>query len=255
MRQDFTEVYDQAVEKYGPALIGAPNAVRAPITDFDKANMAAVAGMCANPANATACAGGVPNYSVGILAGLTNKYMNRGRTMIDGFDIDAHARFDLGGYGKLNLGSSATIMNRNAYNGDDGYGFSQNYVGYYGNPKLRANLNVGWQYGDFSSNLFVNYTGGTKWAYDKNDALSNNPQTCTATGVAVAPNNCGGAPAFKTVNLSLAWTPIKDLRLGMNIKNVLNTKPFFDPYGWEGYNHSLNLFGRVISVSASYKFM
>lgn len=254
VRQDFTEVYDQAVEKYGPALIGAPNAVRAPITDFDKANIAAVASMCANPANATACAGGVPTYSVGILAGLTNKYMNRGRTMIDGFDVDAHARFDLGAYGKLNLGSSATIMNRNAYNGDDGYGFSQNYIGYYGNPKLRANLNLSWQYGDFTSSLFVNYTGGTKWAYDKNDALTNNPQTCNAAGVAVEPRHCGGAPAFKTVNLSLGWTPIKDLRLGMNIKNVLNTKPFYDPYGWEGYNHALNLFSRVVSVSASYKF-
>ena len=174
--------------------------------------------------------------------------------MIDGFDVDAHARFDLGTYGKLNLGSSATIMNRNAYNGDDGYGFSQNYIGYYGNPKLRANLNLSWQYGDFTSSVFVNYTGGTKWAYDKNDALNNNSQTCKAAGVAVEPTHCSGAPAFKTVNLSLGWTPIKDLRLGMNIKNVLNTKPFYDPYGWEGYNHALNLFGRVVSVSASYKF-
>ncbi|MFZ6800814.1 TonB-dependent receptor plug domain-containing protein [Undibacterium sp. Di24W] len=255
VRQDFTEVYDQAVEKYGPALIGAPNAVRAPITDFDKANMAAVASMCANAANAAACAGGVPKYSVGILAGLTNKYMNRGRTMIDGFDIDAHARFNLGTYGKLNFGSSATIMNRNAYNGDDGSGFSQNYVGYYGNPKLRANFNVDWQYGDFTSSVFVNYTGSSKWAYDKNDEEHNNPQSCTAADVAVAPNNCGGAPAYKTVNLGLGWTPVKDLRLGLNIKNILNTKPFYDPNGWEGYNHGLNLFGRVISVSASYKFM
>lgn len=254
VRQDFNEVYDQAVEKYGPALIGAPNAVRSPITDFDRANMAAVAGMCANPANAAACAGGVPKYSVGILAGLTNKYLNRGQTLIDGFDIDAHARFNLGAYGKLNFGTSATIMNRNAYNGDDGSGFSQNYVGYYGQPKLRANLNADWHYGNFISSVFVNYTGGSKWAYDKNDEKKNNPQSCTAADVAVAPNHCGGAPAFKTVNLSLAWTPIKDLRLGLNIKNVLNTKPFYDPNGWEGYNHALNLFGRVVSVSASYKF-
>jgi len=44
------------------------------------------------------------------------------------------------------------------------------------------------------------------------------------------------------------------LNLGLNIKNVLNSKPYYDPNGWEGYDHSLNLFGRVYSLSASYKF-
>ncbi|MFA9274959.1 MAG: hypothetical protein ACEQSE_08805 [Candidatus Aquirickettsiella gammari] len=36
-----------------------------------------------------------------------------------------------------------------------------------------------------------------------------------------------------------------------NIKNILNAKPFYDSYGWDGYNHSFILFGRVLSVSAS----
>lgn len=258
VRQDFNQVYDEAVEKYGPALIGAPNAVRAPITDNDKSTMAAVAAMCANAANAAACAGGVPQYSVGILAGLTNKYLNRGRTIIDGFDIDAHAHFTLGEFGKLNLGTSATIMNRNTYNSDDGYGFTQNYVGYYGAAKLRANLNADWQYRDVVTSVFVNYTGRSKWAYDINDEENNNPTTCTAGDVAMPANLCGGTPAHYTVNLGVNWTPNwvanKDLRLGLNIKNVLNKQPYYDPNGWEGYDHGLNLFGRVLSVSASYKF-
>lgn len=38
---------------------------------------------------------------------------------------------------------------------------------------------------------------------------------------------------------------------GLNIKNILNTKPFYDSYGWDGYNHSFILFGSVFSVSAS----
>lgn len=254
IRQDFSQVYDQAVEKYGPSLIGAPNAVRAPITDFDKATMAAVTAMCANPANAAPCAAGVPKYSVGILAGLTNRYLNRGRTLIDGFDLDARARFDLGHFGKLQLGSSATIMNRNAYNYDDGEGYSQNYVGYYGNPQWRANLNADWRYADIVTSVFVNYTGGSKWAYDKHDEENNNATSCTAADVAVEPRHCSGAPAYKTVNLSVNWTPSKNLRLGLTVKNALNTQPFYDPNGWEGYNHALNLFGRVVSLSAHYKF-
>ena len=254
VRQGFREVYDEAVEKYGPSLIGAPNAVRAPITDADKANMAAVQAMCANPANAAACAGGIPKYSVGILAGLTNKYMNRGRTLIDGFDFDAHARFDLGGYGRLSFAGSATIMNRNAYNGDDGGGFSQNYVGYYGNPKVRANLSGSWKYQNFDASLFVNYSGASKWAYDKNDEENNNPASCTAADVALPNNLCAGVPAYYTMNLGLGWEPTKNLRLALNVKNLQNKQPYYDPNGWEGYSHSSNLFGRVMSISANYKF-
>lgn len=254
VRQDFTQVYDDAVEKYGPSLIGAPNAVRAPITDNDKANMAAVVAMCNKPANATLCAAGVPSYSVGILAGLVNQYMNRGRTLIDGFDIDAHARFNLDSFGKLNLGTTATIMNRYAYNGDDGGGFTQNYIGYYGNPKLRASFHANWAYQSVVTSLFVNYTGSSRWAYDKNDEANNNPSTCTAADVALPANLCGGVPAHYTVSLGVNWTPIKDMRVGINVKNLLNKQPYYDPNGWEGYDHSLNLFGRVLSLTMSYKF-
>jgi outer membrane receptor protein involved in Fe transport len=102
--------------------------------------------------------------------------------------------------------------------------------------------------------MFVNYTGSSKWAYDNVDELNNNPETCTAGDVAMPANLCKGVPAHYTVNLGVNWTPSKNLCLGLNVKNVLNKQPYYDPNGWEGYYHSLNLFGRVLSVSASYKF-
>ncbi|MCV2359897.1 TonB-dependent receptor [Paucibacter sp. TC2R-5] len=254
IRQDFQELYDQYAEKYGPTLAGAPGVIRSPITDTDRSNVAAAAAMCANPANAAACTGKPLNYSVGLLAGMSNSYLNRGRTLVDGFDIDARGRFSLGEMGRLNLGIAATIMNRNKHDDALGDGFSQNYVGYYGQPKYRATFNADWRFQNFGSSLFVNYTGGTKWAYDKTDEENNNPTSCTAADVALPANLCGGAPAFYTVNLGFNWEPIKTLNLGLNIKNVLNKQPEYDPNGWEGYNHAQNLFGRVFSVSASYKF-
>ena len=61
-------------------------------------------------------------------------------------------------------------------------------------------------------------------------------------------------PAHHTVNMGLAWTPTKDLRLALNVKNVTDRKPYYDPNGWEGYDHGLNLFGRVYNVAVSYRF-
>jgi outer membrane receptor protein involved in Fe transport len=253
VRQDFNQLFTELVDKYGPGLAGTSQAIRNDLTDADRANMAAVATMCANPANAAACSGALPKYSVGNLGGLINSYSNRGRTLLDGFDIDARARWSLGGYGKLGTGAAFTIRKRETYNYDDGSGFSGNYVGYYDSPRLRATLNADWSYQNFVTSLFVNYTGKAKWAYGDYDT-DNTPENCTAAGVAMPENLCAGQPPYTTVNLGFNWKPIKNLDLGLNIKNVTNKMPYYDPNGWEGYNHQHNLFGRTFTLSANYKF-
>ena len=125
--------------------------------------MAAVAAMCANPANAGVCAGGVPKYSVGNLGGLINSYSNRGRTLMDGVDIDARTRFALGDWGKLSTGIAATIRKRDTHDGEDGSDIKGNTVGYYDSPRYRATVNADWSYRNFVSSVFVNYSGKTRW--------------------------------------------------------------------------------------------
>ena len=253
VRQDFNQMFTELVDQYGPGLAGTDKAIRNDLTDADRANMAAVATMCANPANAAACAGPLPTYSVGNLGGLINSYLNRGRTLVDGFDIDARTRVGLGDYGRLNLGAALTIRHRETYDYEDGSGFSGNYVGFYGSPRLRGTFNADWIYRNFTTSLFVNYTGKTKWAYGDYDT-DNTPEKCQAAGVSLPENLCDEAPSFTTVNLGFNWKPMKNLNLGLNIKNVLDKRPYYDPNGWEGYNHSQNLFGRQYAFSASYKF-
>lgn len=253
VRQDFNQLFTQLVEKHGPALTGTSQAIRNPLSDADRANMAAVATMCANPANAAACTGTLPKYSVGNLGGLINSYSNRGRTLLDGFDIDARARWSLGEYGKLGTGAALTIRKRETYNYDDGGGFSGNYVGYYDSPRLRGTLNADWAYRNFTTSLFINYTGKSKWAYGEYDT-DNTPEKCTAAGVSMPENLCGGQPSYTTANLGFNWKATKQLDVNLNIKNVTNKMPYYDPNGWEGYNHAQNLFGRTFALSASYKF-
>ncbi len=230
---------------------------RFPITDADRANLAQLADMCANAAaSGVTCPATLPTYSVGNVASVIGQYKNRGRTLVDGFDIDARSRFSLGTYGKLNIGLAATIARRNQgwYGEDTGWDYG-NYVGYYGNPKLRATLNADWTYGQVTTSFFVNYTGRTKWAWDHFDAVDNNPETCTASYIAVSPGQCDGVPAWWTANLSVNWKPNQHVHVGFTVKNLFNRLPFYDPNSFLGdaSDYTSN-YGRVFSINVGYKF-
>jgi outer membrane receptor protein involved in Fe transport len=229
---------------------------RFPITDADRANLAALAAMCADPASGVSCPTTLPTYSVGNVASVVGQYRNRGRTLVDGFDIDARSRFSLGRWGSLNLGVAATIARRNEFYVDSELGwFYGNSVGYYGNPKVRATLNADWAYGDFTTSLFVNYIGRTKWAYDQTD-VDNLPGSCTAYYVPVDPKDCNGAPAWWTANLGVTWKPIENVKVGFGIKNLFNRLPFYDPNSFSGgASDYASLLGRSYSLSLSYKFL
>ena len=223
---------------------------RFPITETDQANLAALAAMCADPASGVTCPGTLPSYSTGNVASVIGQYKNRGRTLVDGFDIDARSRFDLGDYGDLNIGVAATIARRNMYNFDDGSGwYYGNFVGYYGNPRLRATLNADWSYGEVTTSFFVNYVGKTKWAWDKYDAIDNNAETCTGGYVAVSPGDCDGVPAWWTANLGLNWKPDDHWHVGFTLKNLFNRMPFYDPNDWMTYSGYASHPGRRYSFS------
>lgn len=229
---------------------------RFPITDSDRANEAALAAMCADPASGVACPGTLPTYTVGNVSSVIGQYKNRGRTLVDGFDVDARGRFDLGEWGGLNIGVAATIANRNMYNSDDGSGwYYGNLVGYYGNPRLRATFNTDWSLKNWTTSLYVNYVGKTKWALEQIDAQDNNTETCTGGYVDVSPSQCDGAPSWWTTNLGVSWRPTEKLTVGITVKNVFNRLPFYDPNDFMSFSSAYaNNYGRIYSLTAGYKF-
>jgi outer membrane receptor protein involved in Fe transport len=228
---------------------------RFPITETDLANEAAVAAMCADPASGVTCPGTLPTYSTGNVSSVIGQYKNRGRTLVDGFDVDARSTFDLDEWGRLNIGVAATIARRNMYNSDDGSGwYYGNFVGYYGNPRLRATLNTDWNYKNWTTSFYVNYVGKTKWAWDQIDALDNNAETCTGGYVDVAPSQCDGAPSWWTANLGVSWKPTEKLTVGVTVKNLFDRLPFYDPNDWMSFSGHTNNFGRSYSLMLNYKF-
>ncbi|MEK0267623.1 TonB-dependent receptor [Stenotrophomonas rhizophila] len=232
------------------------SSTRSPITESDRANLAALAAMCADPASGVACPGTLPGYSVGNVASVVGQYKNRGKTLIDGFDIDARSRFSLGEWGNLNVGVAATIANRNrSYLDDEGGWYYGDLVGYYNNPRLRATLNADWSYKQVTTSVFVNYVGGTKWALQQIDEEDNNPQTCTAGYLPVEQSKCDGAPSWWTANLSVAWRPDAHWNVGFTIKNLFDRLPFYDPNSFLGDSSDYaTIFGRGYSLTVGYKF-
>jgi outer membrane receptor protein involved in Fe transport len=228
---------------------------RFPITETDRANEAALAAMCADPASGVTCPTVLPTYSVGNVSSVIGQYSNRGRTLIDGFDVDARSRFGLGEWGRLSIGVAATIARRNMYNSDDGSGwYYGNFVGYYNNPRLRATFNTDWSYKNWDTSFYVNYVGKTKWAWDRIDAQDNNEETCTGGYLDLEPAKCDGAPSWWTANLSVNWKPIEKLTVGVNVKNLFNKLPFYDPNDWMNFPGYTNNFGRIYSFNVSYTF-
>ena len=232
------------------------SSTRSPITESDRANLAALAAMCADPASGVACPGTLPGYSVGNVASVVGQYKNRGKTLIDGFDIDARSRFSLGEWGNLNIGVAATIANRNrSYLDDESGWYYGDLVGYYNNPRLRATLNADWSYKQVTTSVFVNYVGGTKWALQQIDEEDNNPQTCTAGYLPVEQSKCDGAPSWWTANLSVAWRPDAHWNVGFTIKNLFDRLPFYDPNSFLGDSSDYaTIFGRGYSLTVGYKF-
>ncbi|MCD9032087.1 TonB-dependent receptor [Luteimonas sp. Y-2-2-4F] len=228
---------------------------RSPITDTDLANLAALAAMCADPASGVTCPGTLPTYSVGNVSSVVGQYRNRGRTLVDGFDVDLRSRFPLGDWGRLNVGLAATIARRNeTYLDDESGWYYGNTVGYYNNPRLRATLNADWTYREFTTSLFVNYVGPTKWAWDRIDEQDNNAGTCTGGYLPVAPGQCEGAPSWWTANLGLAWKPSDRVNVGFTVKNLFDRLPFYDPNDWMSFSGYANNFGRSYSLTVGYKF-
>lgn len=229
---------------------------RNPISDADRANVEALAAMCADPASGVVCPGTLPGYSVGNVSSVVGQYKNQGRTLVDGFDIDARSRFSLGDFGSLNIGMAATIARRKQYYIDDvSRWYYGNTIGYYNNPRLRATLNADWIYRQVTTSVFVNYVGTTRWAYDQVDAEDNNPETCTASRLPVNPAQCDGVPSWWTANLSVGWRPDDHWTLGVTVKNLFNRLPFYDPQGFAGDSSDYaSIYGRSYSLQLGYRF-
>ncbi|MBV1776835.1 TonB-dependent receptor [Burkholderiaceae bacterium DAT-1] len=260
IQQDATVVLADALEKYGKSVQSVPGVfLRAPKSLADADIESIVARLCKG--NPGACPV-VPTYTLGKLAGVTNSFINQGKSLVDGFDVSANARWNLGEAGNLSFNWQATYKNRNKITDPEGQ-WSDNAVGTYMMPRLTSTFAVNWGKREYNASLMANYVGpqalrgvgasgeSMSW-FDPSwepDSCANNP----TSNESICKN---GLPSSTYWTLNLGWQPVRNLNLNLNMQNLLDHRPAYDPrggYGANGYEY-LGLYGRIVRLSAGYKF-
>lgn len=140
--------------------------------NYDYRNLIA-AGLNAQAIVDSECVNGhyVPNPSVtragGVLQQVNSAFVNVGKVVTDGVDIDGLYATPLYGWGGLKLGVDATYVHKfDVYNADGSVSndvgsrnFNNNFAPM---PQWRGTIYAGWTMGNSSANLAVHYTEGYK---------------------------------------------------------------------------------------------
>lgn len=201
---------------------------------------------------------GMPNS--GPIQAAIRQFFNLAETRTSGIDLDASLTTSLGSMGKLNTTISGTYLL--SYE----YAVAKtdplvDHVGTYGGPsdalpRFRGNLTSTWNYGPFSMLGRVNYVHG--W-FEGAGGSEEQGGGCFFPASRLTSPDCRVKP-WTTLDLGLTYTGIKNLRMGLLVRNIQNKQAPFDPdYSSttsRGFNPNYhNPLGRYYTVNLSYKFM
>lgn len=205
------------------------------------ANESATSGIYANRVIRGAATGdGLP----GPIQALRDFFFNGGKTEINGFDADLRWNFGLGQWGKLSNRLAGTYYG-NYKQAPDPTSDLIDYAGWQV-PRVRAQGSTNWEFRDWDVGLIGNYVRGYNVSYDPRYA-------CTDVNPFV-PTVCRVGSNF-TVDSSIQYRGIKNLTLGLLVRNVANRKPPLDPISSYGVNFDNFAYqGRYYTVTANYQF-
>ncbi|OWQ86867.1 hypothetical protein CDN99_19350 [Roseateles aquatilis] len=185
-------------------------------------------------------------WQAGQITSLLLQYENFGKTETSGVDIDVKGRVASGSFGTLNLGLAATYALSYKQWDIDANTWRPNQVGFYQQPRLKAVLSATWNSGPWTSGVRFNYTSKTSLNQDETDVSAWGDAACQAR---LKP---GALPCFIDEDLrtdfSLAYTGFKNLRLSLNINNLMGEQRPVNLR--DGYS----LRPRSYKVGASYDF-
>jgi iron complex outermembrane receptor protein len=214
--------------------------------------------------------------SVGTIAYATSGYVNAGKTLTTGAELDLRARHKFGDLGtlrgELNLTHMISYQITNAGTtielaGTHGPGVIS---GNTGNPKNRANLTLGWDKGPMALTATVNWVDSFS-ALDPAQGARGLDCSNVAINVgnrnyffgSTTPSQFCRIPSFATTDLNLTYKLSDNLTLRGSILNLFDKAPPIDvaTYGNSGaltaYNASLHqagAVGRFFTVGVNYQF-
>lgn len=185
-------------------------------------------------------------FPVGPIRNISTQYANLGKTRVSGMDLDVASKWQLGAWGRLNLGLE--LNQQFDYRGWDSFDntYTENYVGHRGVPRTSAVLKSSWERGAWMAGARVNFTSATTLAWGSLDS-NNTIDGCADRGVAA---DACGISSDTTVDFWGQYKGWKNTTVSMNIYNLLDRKSPVQLLP----NSALPLRGRSLMVTAEVAF-
>ncbi len=235
-----------------------------------------------NPVNFVLDANGKPIQGTGPLLMIKEPWLNKGSLEVAGIDLELRYRKKLGSWGAISTRLNTTYTDE--YRIAELKGDTENNVAggrsnlmdwklttAIDNPRWKSSMSGSWHLGAHGVNASLNYVGRVSLKravdgpvayaasfchYGAKQASDAAPDRSTTNLLYEAYYPECAVNSWTTVGLGYTYTGIRNLTLGINIRNLLDTKAPYDPgYTSSGYNTDLhNGTGRYFTLRASYKF-
>jgi iron complex outermembrane recepter protein len=198
--------------------------------------------------------------TAGPLASITNRFENFSKTKTSGIDIGMSS--DIGTpIGKLGLDLNATyLINYQAFSTTrNSYGY--NLAGRYGYSRLAASFSAALKTGSLTNGFRVRYASGTSLVADIADTETGIWTTAGCLENFGIPASECRVGASTLVDYFFSYEGIKNLTVGVNIRNIFNEQPETDVRGlFEGGGFIIptneeEARRRTLRLTLSYKFL
>ncbi|WP_440026132.1 TonB-dependent receptor [Chromobacterium amazonense] len=169
-------------------------------------------------------------------------YINSGKTVTSGLDIDIQYELSLGSYGKLNFREQQSRI-LSFQNTQQASAPLQENVDYASMPRWKNLFTVDYRFDKYSATVVTRTYAGYKNLYSPD---------YTNTSAAIPQR----VPSYTAFDVNMSVRPIKKLKIDGGIRNIGNrTPPYATGAGVETFSGpSTDLWGRTYYVSAEYKF-
>ncbi len=242
-----------------------------------------------NPLNLLRDTDGNPIPGTGPLLFIRLPWTNQGATEVQGLDLDAAYRRNLGQWGAFSAKLSSSYLYRYTLAQQAG-DVEHNLAGYSAGivdwnlsspidlPRWKSNLSASLSKGVHAFSASINYIGSVSLLrkYDGDETYAKPFCQYGTRAPGTTENRAAGNPNYERyypncaieswtrLGVGYTYTGIKNLSLNINIQNVLDTAAPYDPANGAststgaplpGYNEGLhNPYGRYFSLQAKYSF-
>ena len=190
-----------------------------------------------------------PGQPVGNIQSIRTGFINIGRTVTAGVDLDLNARFSLGEYGKLSTSTLVSYVSVYKNDPEDGSGYIS-FVDYRDYPRVRGTIRATWERGNWATTLTTRYFSGFQ-TYSNGE-----PTATTCNNKAPSSIYLGYCRVTEQVTFDLGteYRGIKDLVLSATVQNLTNLRPSADPLNRPANTDWFSQNGAYFTLGARYTF-